>query len=144
MLVNRRIFIGGIGSAIAGLPALGRERPQSATPLWAAWRKIPSIVAMSDEDDARLPAVYEAVGFWNAVLLNLGSGFRLGHVSHIAEAIPQNSAFNWWNVRFDLPARIAKVTGDIVVVLSDGSPSYATSYPAGPEQSQRVLVVIEV
>jgi hypothetical protein len=44
---------------------------------------------ISTESDYRLPAIREAVHFWNAELSKLGSPFRLGSLVHVVvQAIP--------------------------------------------------------
>src|SRR6266852_1402818 len=53
-----------------------------------AWKEIPSITVVSTENDSRLPAVREAVGFWNATFSKLGSPFRLGAITHTVGMIP--------------------------------------------------------
>jgi hypothetical protein len=55
------------------------------------WRIVPKIVVISPAGDSRLPAVDEAVAFWNRTFTELGSGFRLGAVSHMVRPIPEEA-----------------------------------------------------
>jgi hypothetical protein len=147
--------MGGAGGAFASLACV---RPAQAwkslelqawkpLELWEAWRKFPSVVVMSDMNDARLPAVYDAIRFWNDTLLSLGSPFRFGPVTHIAEVVPygelqrqgaSRKSFDWSAGWYDLPPRVAKMRGDVIVALSDGPDSVATSSIS----PRKVLVVI--
>ena len=145
----------GASSAIASLlcvrsaQALENLELQAWKPLkrWEAWRKIPSVVVMADANDARLPALYDAVRFWNDTFLSLGSPFHFGQVTHIAEAVPHaelrrrsdsGKPFDWSAGWYDLPPRVAQVQGDVIVALSDGPDSAATSSVS----PRKVLVVI--
>jgi hypothetical protein len=107
---------------------------------------------MSEKDDARLPAVYDAIRFWNDVLLNLGSPFHFGPVS-VAEAISHDelrhdelhrypglaNLLDWAAGWYDLPpSRLANIQGDVIVALSDGERSSAAMFGS----SRRVLIVI--
>src|SRR5262245_10858144 len=99
--MDRRMFACGIAGLIVGLsrdclaqlsnidarslPGLSLG-PGIARP----WKFLPSIVIMSAADDARLLATYEAIAFWNSLLANLGSSFRLGQVRYTVENIPQS------------------------------------------------------
>jgi hypothetical protein len=152
--IDRRAFAGGLGSLIVSAPGICSAQEREGAPSsWGAWKRIPSIVVMSEEDDTRLPAVHEAVAFWNAVFVNLASPFRLGAVTHIAEVIPHQyvrpypertdaelaELFDWNTGYYDLPARIARASGDVVVVLSNGSSSFAT----GRRSPRKVMIVIK-
>lgn len=115
--------------------------------LWEAWRKIPSVVVMSDVNDARLPAVYDAIRFWNDMLFDLGSPFHFGPVTHVAEAIPYDELrqYRWiaqfldWSAGwYDLSSRVANLQGDVIVALSDGPVSSAVRIVS----PRRVLVII--
>src|SRR5215470_3589283 len=55
------------------------------------WRAVPKIVVISPAGDSRLPAVNEAVAFWNRTFTELGSGFRLGAVSRMVRPIPEEA-----------------------------------------------------
>jgi len=129
-VMNRRIFIFGAGGIVAGPSSISFAQ-SSRRP---AWEKIPSIVILSPENDERLPAVREAVAFWNAEFSRLGSPFRFGKITHIAETVSfddlrpfsnQNNdelrrLFNKHSGTFDLPERFRKFDGDVIVALADG------------------------
>src|SRR4030095_7768277 len=51
------------------------------------WNKIPTIVVLGQEGDARNQLVNDAVDFWNKQLAEIGSGFRLGPVTLVSEII---------------------------------------------------------
>lgn len=153
--MNRRIFMGGAGGAIASLACVRSAQARESLELQArkplklreAWRKIPSVVVVSDVNDARLPAVYDAVRFWNDTFLSLGSPFHFGPVNHVAEAIPYDEIrqYRWlidlseWSTGwYDLSLRVANIQGDVIVALSDGPVSSAARFAS----SHRVLVIV--
>jgi len=55
-----------------------------------AWRQSPNITVIAATGDHRLALVDEAVAFWNKTLEGLGSGFRLGPVTHVVQPIPSD------------------------------------------------------
>lgn len=57
----------------------------------AQWQRTPSLAVIGAADDPRLPVVHEAVSFWNRTLEELGSGFRLGAVTHVAAPVPEEA-----------------------------------------------------
>ena len=129
--ITRRTFTVGFGSIAVGVSNICAAQPRRISRSLEAWKKIPSIVVMSSADDVRLPAAYEAVAFWNAVLANLGSSFRLGRVTHAAETIPHAEIQRLWAVRSSAALdRVSDMTGDIFVVLSDlAEASFTTTSP---------------
>jgi hypothetical protein len=81
--MNRRVVILGLGSSFAAWPSFScAQAPESQVLTWGAWRDIPAIAILSAEDDSRVPAVSDAVDFWNAAFAQLGSPFRLGAIVH--------------------------------------------------------------
>jgi Matrixin len=152
-VMNRRIFIGGLTGAIASVPGICSAQPWRTPRGFLVWKKIPSIVVMSAVNDFRLPAVYEAVGFWNALFSNLGSPFRLGLVTLAPEVITYDDirpydggvdevrlAYDWSTGSFSLRDRVNEVRQDITIVLSDSAKtSFALRYPP----RRKVLVVIQ-
>lgn len=118
-----------------------------------AWKKVPSIVLVATGDDARLPAVHEAVGFWNALFANLGSPFRFGPITRTTEMITYDDTrpydsdidelrllYDWSTGSFNLRERVRQLNGDIVVVLSNAAKkSFALDY----QPRRKVLIVIE-
>jgi hypothetical protein len=100
-----------------------------------------------DQSDYRLPAIREAVHFWNAELSKLGSPFRLGSLVHVVvQAIPPGDLRDSAD---PLAARIrtgvAKIlsqiapTGDVIVLLSDDSNLKA--FTQERPDLQKILVV---
>ena len=54
------------------------------------WTKIPSITVIAADGDARIAAVREAVTFWNRTFADLGTPFRLGAITQVAAAVPDD------------------------------------------------------
>jgi hypothetical protein len=71
-------------SLIAGLAA-DVAHAQFGVP----WRHTPSITAVSLAGNPRLQAVDEAVSFWNRMLEEIGSGFRLGPITRTDQPVPE-------------------------------------------------------
>lgn len=118
--IDRRTFVAGLGSIAVVIPRICAAQSWYISPSFETWKTIPSIVIMSAADDARLPAVYEAVAFWNAEFANLGSSFRLGRVTHTPKTVPYDELRRLWTVgSFEAIDLIAKESGDIFVALSD-------------------------
>ena len=138
--ISRRAFIGGLGSLLPGTPSITSAQTLLARPRWEPWKRIPSLVVMSAADDVRLPAVHEAVGFWNAVFANLGSRFRLGPIAHTAETIPHDELRRLLAAGLvNVLDRISRSRADIIVCLSDLSSS---PYAYGAPWVRKILVVI--
>jgi hypothetical protein len=95
--------------------------------LWGPphWQKIPAITIVARADDPRLPAVREAVDFWNRTLADLPTPFRLGAVTHVVgtvpdddlEALADSTPRGMW-IRHH-PQPFAAFGGDLILVLSD-------------------------
>jgi hypothetical protein len=82
------------------------------------WTTVPSIAVVSaSPTDTRIDAVRKAVAFWNRTFEELGTPFRLGHVTVIARAAPDDD--------------IKSLPGDILVVLSDADFVSYTAYRGG-------------
>jgi hypothetical protein len=146
--MNRRVLICVLGSLVAVLPASGHAQPSRSSPFpWAPWKDIPAIAVVSAEDDSRLPAVREAVDFWNAELSKLGSPFRLGHVAHVVENDPPGAPpYLRDRLAGKTLSRLAKTlsrmapAGDVIVALSKESDFRAFAW-ATPDL-QKVVVPI--
>jgi hypothetical protein len=137
--MNRRIFATGLASLVA-VPEVCLAAPWRIPSRSEAWTIIPSIVVMSAADDARLPAVYEAVAFWNATLANIGSSFRLGRVTHTVETVPHEEIRRLWAVSsFAALDRVTNMDGDIFVALSNLAEA---SFTATSDWVWKALVVI--
>ena len=86
--MNRRAVTLGLVSMVAAWPSCSHaQSPPRDSPPRLVWKEIPKIVILSTEDDSRVPAVREAIDFWNAELSQLGSAFRLGTTSHSLRTI---------------------------------------------------------
>lgn len=148
--MSRRAFAGGLGTLVASLPNVCLAQSWPTTGYWGVWKRIPSILVVSDPKDPRLPAVYDAVAFWNAMFSNLGSPFRLGSVSHIAETVPPQDSLRNFHRGLDqvlqivgsnnmiLLDHVRDLNGDVVIALLNGP----TSFFAASGGSRKVLVVI--
>jgi hypothetical protein len=123
-------------------PTLARAQ---ATGMASPWRSMPSVTALSAAGDDRVRTVREAVDYWNRVFAEIGSGFRLGTVNHVADTIPAEqltalsrevvgSAF-----RPPLPANVAQVPGEIIVALSDGN--FISFGVRWPEQLKALVAI---
>ncbi len=143
-----------LGAFVASVHSPCQAQTAYRAPGWGAWKKIPSIIVVSGEDDRRLSAVRAAVSFWNATLLELGSPFCLGPVTHVAGSIPYDDLRpvsgrddgpvrpRWHNgsYRLDFPESISRLSADIVLALTDGK---LRSYTTGSLEPRKVLVVID-
>src|SRR5258705_6992525 len=126
--MNRRLFMCGVSGLIASFSSV------CSAQTWGALDRIPSVVVLAPENDARLPAVREAVSFWNTVFSGLGSPFRFGEITHVVETVSFDDLrpFSSRNLNemaslyqrstgtHFLPERFRKVNGYAVVALSDG------------------------
>src|SRR3954467_3741395 len=54
----------------------------------SGWKRVPALTIVSSPGDPRIPAVREAVTFWNQTFAELGSPFRLGAVTMVAGSVP--------------------------------------------------------
>ena len=102
---------------------------------WArTWTKIPTIVLVAPENDARLPAAHEAIDFWNRSFAEIGIPFRLGPVVHTtldvsADTLQELSAQVLSRPRpLEFPDSLQRLPGDVTVVLSDGDFISFTAY----------------
>jgi hypothetical protein len=87
------------------------------------WQRVPTVVVIAKEDDPRLELVDEAVSYWNGILIELGSGFRLGVVSRQALAVPDEAlralSESIGTGRPQVPEALRGLPGDINIVLAD-------------------------
>lgn len=106
------------------------------------WEEIPTIVILSAQDDFRVPAIREAVDFWNAEFAQLGSPFRLGAIVHSVRSIAASDllALKAGTPLPPLVNSMREANGDVIVVLSDddGFNPFAFPRPA----LRKVLVAI--
>jgi hypothetical protein len=89
------------------------------------WRHPPNVVVVSAAGDARSRLVDEAVAFWNRTLAEIGSGFRLGPVTHVVQLVPgealqsmSQSVLDARGAAADVPQALRDLPGDITVFLS--------------------------
>jgi Matrixin len=90
------------------------------------WQKPPAITIVGRADDPRLPAVREAVEFWNHNFAALPTSFRLGTISRVDGSVPDQVLMDLsdatiggsWTRR--QPRPFASFGGDLLIVLSDG------------------------
>src|SRR5262245_65916089 len=123
--MNRRALICGLASLVADLPTSGYAQSSPGR----RWDVIPEIAVISTESDYRLPAIREAVHFWNAERSKLGSPFRLGSLVHVVvQAIPPGDLRDSADpCAATTRTRVAKIlsqiapAGDVIVLLSDDS-----------------------
>jgi hypothetical protein len=147
--MNRRTFICGLGGLVALLPSSGYAQSSNRDHYsWGLpWKTNPEIVVIPLESDERLPAIRDAVDFWNAELSKLGTPFRFGSLTHVVETIPSGglSDSRHLSAAKDL-SRTAKIlrgiapTGDVIVALSND-----TNFKPFAQQRpdlQQVMVVI--
>jgi hypothetical protein len=92
------------------------------------WRHVPKIAVVSPADDSRLRAFDEAVAYWNRTLQEIGSGFRLGPVTHVVRPIPEEALQQMSTSVLGSRGRIANFPG----VLGD-LPGDITIFLAGSE-----------
>jgi len=88
------------------------------------WNKIPTVVVYAAEGDPRVELVREAIDYWNGLLADMGSPFKLGPVVHEEVIVPAEylqgvSAGVLERKAYpDLPETLKKVPGDLVIALS--------------------------
>jgi Matrixin len=140
--MDRRTLILGLGSIAAGLPSSSHAQSLPSRVTWVVWKEIPTVVVLSAEDDFRVPAIREAVAFWNAQFLQLGSPFRFGAIVHSLRLISPGDllALKGGILPPLLVNSMREANGDVIVVLSDdaGFDPFALPWPA----LRKVLVAI--
>jgi Matrixin len=89
------------------------------------WHQIPAITIIAREDDPRLPAVRQAVDYWNQLLAALPTPFHLGAITRVDGKVSEDDLeeLSKWSPR-DLwtrhhPQPLASFGGDLIIVLSD-------------------------
>jgi hypothetical protein len=122
--MNRRAVTLGLVSAAAAWPSCSHAQSPLRHPLQRlVWKEIPKIVILSAEDDSRVPAIGEAIDFWNAELSQLGSAFRLGTPSHSLRMISTDDLRAYRATpRVLTPSLLnsmREANGDVIIVLSE-------------------------
>jgi hypothetical protein len=108
------------------------------------WTKIPSVTVVSAAGDSRLPAVRDAIAFWNRTFADLGTPFRLGNVAFVVDTIPDDDIQSLGNqvlhqsVWSTTPGSLERVPGDLLIILSDAQFISYTAY-----RGDRVIVAIK-
>jgi hypothetical protein len=108
------------------------------------WANIPSITIVSAAGDSRLPAVHDAIAFWNRTFADLGTPFRLGNVTLITGKIPDDDIQSLGNQVLNhalwptIPRSLERVPGDLLIILSDAQFISFTAY-----RGDRVIVAIK-
>ena len=109
------------------------------------WTKIPALVFVASENDARIQAAREAVDFWNRTLSEIGTPFRLGPLMPVTAAVPAevlqelSARVVGRGAPVDFPESVQRLPGDMVLVLSDGD---FVSFAARSSSSRKVLIGI--
>src|SRR5262249_59877565 len=110
------------------------------------WRMVPKIAVISPADDSRLPAVDEAVAFWNKTFAELGSGFRLGAVTRMVRPIPEEalqqlstSVLGGRGNVASFPPALSDLPGDMTIILAA---SEFVSFASPFNQNSRKVVGI--
>jgi hypothetical protein len=143
LAMDRRTFILGLGSIAAGFPSSSHAQSiPSPTRRWVVWEEIPTIVILSAQDDFRVPAIRESVGFWNAEFAQLGSPFRLGTIMHSLRSIAARDllALKAGTPLPPLVNSMKEANGDVIVVLSDDAGFSPFAFPS--PTLRKVLVAI--
>jgi hypothetical protein len=133
--LNRREALQGIATALLA-PCWPAGRALAAG-LGFVWDRVPTIAVLGAADDPRQALVRDAVTFWNQILGELGSGFRLGAVARQEGSIPDDlivalseSTLN--GIRPPFPEQLGPIPGDIVVALLEADfISFSTHWPNG-------------
>jgi hypothetical protein len=107
-------------------------------PTNAQWGKVPAITLSAPAQDLRIPLALEAVAFWNRQLAEIGTPFRLGEVTQTTDTLPTDyltglsAAMLKREPPPDVPERVNRMSGDIILALSDGDfVSFARRSPSG-------------
>jgi hypothetical protein len=109
------------------------------------WTKVPMLVLIAPENDARIPVAREAVDFWNRTFAELGTPFRLGPMMPITAAVrvdvlqDLSARVVGRGAPVDFPASVQNLPGDMVMVLSDGD---FVSFAARSSSSRKVIIGI--
>ena len=87
------------------------------------WRGVPAVTIVGREDDPRLPAVHEAVEFWNRTFASLPTSFRLGTITRINGSVPDSVLRDLSESTLRGSSQHANdftsFRGDLLIVLSD-------------------------
>ncbi|HEY8251657.1 MAG TPA: hypothetical protein VIG70_13710 [Burkholderiales bacterium] len=106
---------------IAGAIAAASAQAQFGMP----WRKTPTIVVVATEGDPRIALVDEAIAYWNRLLEDTGSAFRLPAATRSALPIPEPALQEMSNAivgvgrrPFQVPEALRNLPGDLTIMLA--------------------------
>ena len=107
------------------VPALALASGRASLRSFAQSHKTPAITLVAREDDPRIPAVREAVDFWNRTLAELPTPFRLGPITRVDGTVPEadlsdlssSNPRGFWLRHHPQP--FDSFGGDFIIVLSD-------------------------
>jgi hypothetical protein len=86
----------------------------------AQWQRTPGVVVIGSEGDPRRLVVEEAISFWNKTLADIGSGFRLGAVSHLTQPVPEEALHELSRTLgrgVEVPQALRGLPGDLNIFL---------------------------
>lgn len=89
------------------------------------WPHNPTVAVIGAADDPRQPFADEAIAYWNSVLEEMGSGFRLGPVSRVVQPIPEqalqsiSAAMLARAKDFTLPFALRNLPADLNIFLAN-------------------------
>src|SRR5579862_9639194 len=107
------------------IPAFAHAFGPPSLQSFAQRHKIPAITLVAREDDSRIPAVREAVEFWNRTLAQLPTSFRLGAITRVDGTVSEADLIDLASSNprgFGLrhhPQPFDSFGGDFIIVLSD-------------------------
>lgn len=127
-------------------PLPGPTLGQPAPPGLRSWSKTPSVVVVTSKaDDPRVPLAADAVDFWNQMLAEVGSPFRIGPIRQTTGTIPESKLreISQTVLNGGIPIEAQELTkdypDDIVVFMAQGS---FISYMAGYVGRGHTMVAI--
>lgn len=107
------------------IPAIALAFAAPSLRSYAQRHKVAAITLVAREDDPRIPAVREAVAFWNRTLAELPTSFRLGPITRVDGTVSETDLIDLANANprgFWLrhhPQSFESFGGDFIIVLSD-------------------------
>ena len=111
------------------------------------WTINPAVAVISQRaDDPRIKDAEEAVHFWNRVLEELGSGFRLGPITKVVQPVSQSALHEFSGLVLsgrarpdNTPKELLQLPGNISLVLGD-STFISAAGPFVGEHKRLVLI----
>ena len=126
------------------LVAVGLTASAAHAQFGVPWHQTPAITVVGAAGDHRRALVDDAVAFWNKTLDAIGSGFRLGPVTHVGRPIPEEalqalsrSIVEGPRRPVDVPQALRDLPGDLTILLGESDfVSFAGAFHAS---SKRVV-----